>query len=47
MTHENKNYKDYYKLQIGTVEGYDYTSIKPDYIYKRRTEQKGLGFINK
>lgn len=35
LIYENKNYKDYYRLKVANVEGYDYMATQPDYIFKR------------
>lgn len=48
MVYEKKNYKDYYKLHVSNIEGYDYMGTEPNFIYRRKKkEKKRLGLLQR
>lgn len=48
MVYEKKNYKDYYRLHVSNVEGYDYMATHPAFIYQRKKkEKKRLGILQR
>lgn len=48
VVYEKKNYKDYYRLQVASIEGYDYMGAQPAFIYHRkRREKKRVGLLQR